>query len=151
MIDLGDWSVAGKIRRLVQETDELIYAEICDRRTNPDPTRTDVLSLLLSARDEAGNGLSDAELHDELITLLIAGQETTVTSLAWAFYWMHHLPHVREKLLAEIASYRDSKNFKAIASLPDLNAVCNETLRLYPVAMATLPRRVVKTFTANGL
>lgn len=144
MVDLGEWSIGGKIRRLIQETDTLLYDEIRERRANPDPQRTDVLSLLLSARDEAGNGLTDAELHDELMTLLIAGHETTATALAWAFYWIHRLPDVRQTLLAELEPYRNSTDFTAIARLPYLNAVCNEALRLYPVAMVTLPRRVEK-------
>jgi cytochrome P450 family 110 len=144
MVDLGGWSLAGKVRRIIQETDELIYAEIRERRTNFDPERTDVLSLLLSARDEAGNGLTDAELHDELMTLLVAGHETTASALAWAFYWIHRSPAIRAQLLAEIAPYRGSDDFTAIARLPYLNAVCNETLRLYPVALVLLPRRVEK-------
>lgn len=150
MLDLGGWSLAGKIRRLVQETDELINAEIQERRAAPDSGRTDVLSLLLSARDEEGNGLSDAELHDELMTLLIAGHETTATALAWAFYWIHRLPKVRQTLLTELEPHCGSTDFTAIARLPYLNAVCNETLRLYPVAMVTLPRRVEKPLSLMG-
>jgi cytochrome P450 len=118
MIDLGPWSLAGKVRRLVQETDELIYAEIQERRANPNPDRTDILSLLLSARDEEGQWLTDAQLHDELMTLLIAGHETTATALAWAFYWVHRLPEVRQKLMAELAAYRDTPDLMAIARLP---------------------------------
>ena len=150
MIDLGPWSIAGKVRRLVQETDELIYAEITERRANYDPERTDVLSLLLSARDEEGQGLTDGELHDELMTLLVAGHETTATALAWAFYWVHRVPEVRQKLMAELAVHRDTPDLMAIARLPYLNAVCNETLRIHPVALVTLPRRVEKPLQIKG-
>lgn len=59
------------------------------RRAQADSSRTDILSLLLSARDEAGELMTDQELRDELLTLLIAGQETTATALAWALYWIH--------------------------------------------------------------
>jgi cytochrome P450 len=150
MLDLGSWSLAGKVRRLIQETDELLYAEIQERRAKPNPEPNDVLSLLLSARDEEGQGLTDAELHDELMTLLIAGHETTATALAWAFYWVHRLPEVREKLMAELVAYRDTPDLMAIARLPYLTAVCNETLRIHPVALVTLPRRVEKSMQIQG-
>ena len=150
MIDLGPWSLAGKVRRLVQETDELIYAEIQERRAKPNPDRTDILSLLLSARDEEGQGLTDAQLHDELMTLLIAGHETTATALAWAFYWVHRLPEVFSKLMAELAVHRDTPDLMAIARLPYLTAVCNETLRIHPVALVTFPRRVEKPLQIQG-
>lgn len=150
MVDLGPWSMGGKTRRLVEETDALLYAEIRERRANPDPNRTDVLSLLLSARDENGEGLTDIELHDELMTLLVAGHETTATALAWALYWLHRQPEVRQKLLAEFAEVTDSTDYTTIAKLPYLNAVCNETLRIYPVAMLALPRRAEKPLQLLG-
>lgn len=150
MINLGPMSLAGKIHRIIQETDELLYAEIRERRANPEPNRMDVLSLLLSARDEDGQGLTDAELHDELITLLIAGHETTATALAWALYWIHRLPEIRLHLMAELEPHRKSSDLMAIARLPYLTAVCNETLRIYPVAMVTLPRRVEKPVQIMG-
>jgi len=150
MVDLGSWSLAGKVRRLIQQTDELLYAEIQERRAEHNPERTDILSLLLSARDEEGQGLTDAQLHDELMTLLIAGHETTATALAWAFYCVHRLPEVREKLMVELEAYRDTPDRMAIARLPYLTAVCNETLRIHPVALVTLPRRVEKPMQIQG-
>jgi cytochrome P450 len=62
----------------------------------------------MSARDEAGEALSDIELRDELMTLLIAGHETTATALAWALYWIHRLPLVRQRLLHELGSHPTS-------------------------------------------
>jgi cytochrome P450 len=79
--DVGSWSHGHKIQALAAETDALLFAEIRERRTNPDPNRTDILSLLL-AQDEQGQGLSDQELRDELMTLLVAGHETTATDMA---------------------------------------------------------------------
>ncbi|MGF1513053.1 MAG: cytochrome P450 [Elainellaceae cyanobacterium] len=145
MIDLGPNSLAGRVKRIVEETDRLLYDEIRDRRADLDPERADVLTLLLQARDENGDGLTDDELHDELMTLLVAGHETTATALAWALYWMHRQPEVREKLLAEKGASQG--DLMAIAKRPYLNAVCNETLRIYPVAMVTLPRRVEQPLT----
>ncbi len=142
--DLGPLTPWGRQLRLQREVDQLLYEEIRDRRENPDPSRTDILSLLMGSRDEEGQPMTDEELHDELMTLLVAGNETTATALAWAFYWIHKLPAVREKLLEELDRLDDNPDPNIILKLPYLNAVCSETLRIYPVAMLTLPR-VVKT------
>ena len=146
MVDIGPLSPGGRTQQIIEETDRLLYAEIRDRRANLDPERKDVLTLLLLARDEDGNGLTDGELHDELMTLLVAGHETTATALAWALYWMHHHPEVRQKLLAERAAGAQD-DYMAIAKRPYLTAVCNETLRIYPVALVTLPRRAEQPVT----
>jgi unspecific monooxygenase len=142
--DLGPWSPWGKFKHQLKQIDELIYAEIQERREQPDPSRTDILSLMMAARDEAGEPMTDVELRDELMTLLVAGHETTATSLAWALYWIHHLPPVREKLLQELDALGENPDPSAIVRLPYLNAVCQETLRIYPVAMLAL-NRVVKS------
>jgi unspecific monooxygenase len=142
--DLGSWSPWGQLMRQLRQIDDLIYAEIAARKAQPDSSRTDILSLMMSARDEQGQPMTDVELRDELMTLLIAGHETTAIALAWAFYWIHHLPQVREKLLQELDALGDSPDPSAIVRLPYLNAVCQETLRLYPVAMLAL-NRVVKS------
>lgn len=145
--DLGTWSPYGQLLAQIAEIDSLLYAEIRARRENPDPRATDILGLLLAARDEEGNSMSDVELRDELITLLIAGHETTATALSWALYWVHHLPEVRERLVAELEELGPSPDPEAISRLPYLNAVCSETLRIYPVAMlafARIPKRPVR-------
>ncbi|MBD2665555.1 cytochrome P450 [Richelia sinica FACHB-800] len=130
--------------------DQLLYQEIQARRENPDPSRTDILSLLMAARDEDGQPMSDVELRDELMTLLVAGHETTATAIAWALYWIHKLPQVRQKLLQELDSLGENPDVNAIFKLPYLTAVCNETLRIYPVGMLTFPRRVKKPITLCG-
>ncbi|MEH1821614.1 MAG: cytochrome P450 [Nostoc sp.] len=142
--DLGAWSPWGKYLRLRQQIDQLIYAQIQERKAQPDPSRTDILSLMMAARDEAGEPMTDLELRDELMTLLVAGHETTATSLSWALYWIHHVPEVREKLLQELDKLGEQPDPNAIFRLPYLNAVCSETLRLYPVAVSAL-NRVVKS------
>ncbi|MGK7918240.1 MAG: cytochrome P450 [Prochloraceae cyanobacterium] len=148
--DLGPWSPWGKFIRLRQQIDELLYAEIKDRRAHSDPKRTDILSLLMSATDEAGNYLSDHELRDELLTLLFAGHETTATAMAWTLYWTHYLPQVREKLLQELSNLAPNASPVDIAKLPYLTAVCQESLRIYPVAMLTLARKVEKPVELMG-
>ena len=148
--DFGPWSPGGRIRKIAAETEALLFAEIADRRANPDPDRVDILSLLLAARDEGGNGLSDRDLHDELMGLLVAGHETTATALTWALYWIHSLPEVKEKLLAELDTVADAVDPARFVPLPYLSAVCNETLRIHPVAMLTFPRRVEKPLELGG-
>ena len=140
--DLGAWSPWGKYQRCQQEVDKLIYQEIQERREKPDLSRTDILNLLIFAKDEAGKSMNDQELRDELLTLLIAGQETTATALAWALYWIHKLPAVQEKLLCELDNLGEDPDITTISQLTYLNAVCCETLRIYPVVMLTFPRVV---------
>jgi cytochrome P450 family 110 len=138
--DWGAWSPWGKFLRSQEKLDNAIYQEIAQRRQTNNLERQDILSLLMSAEDEVGNSLSDQELRDELMSLMFAGHETTATSMAWAMYWIHHLPEVKRKLLAEIATLGYSPDPMEIVKLPYLNAVCQETLRIYPVAMLTFPR-----------
>ncbi|WP_414541524.1 cytochrome P450 [Nostoc sp. CCY0012] len=140
--DLGAWSPWGKFIRDRQQLDQLIYAEISERRQQNDENRIDILSLLMSAQDETGNSMTDQELRDELMTLLLAGYETTAIAMAWALYWIHKKPEVREKLLQELDTLGDSPDPMSISRLPYLTAVCNETLRIYPVVMLTFPRIV---------
>ena len=138
--DLGAWSPWGNFLRQQKRLDELLYAEIQERRDNPDTSRQDILSLMMAARDEQGQPMTDQEMRDELMTLLVAGHETTASGLTWAFYWIHHLPEVREKLLAELDGVDTNQDLSAIANLPYLNGVCAETLRIYPIALIAFPR-----------
>jgi cytochrome P450 family 110 len=148
--DLGAWSPWGQYLRLRQQMDDLIYAEIHDRRSQLDPSRTDILSLMMAARDEDGEPMSDVELRDQLITLLVAGHETTASSLGWALYWIHSQTGVREKLLQELDSLGENPDPNNIFRLPYLNAVCSETLRMYPVAMLGLNRLVKSPLKIGG-
>ncbi|ACC82131.1 cytochrome P450 [Nostoc punctiforme] len=147
--DFGPINFWGKQMRRQQAADKLIYEEIRERQEQPDPSRTDILSLLMAARDEAGQPMTDEKLRDELMTLLVAGHETTATALAWAFYWIQKIPTVRQKLLKELDSLGDNPDPSTIFKLPYLNAVCSETLRIYPVAMLTFAR-VVRTPLSLG-
>jgi cytochrome P450 family 110 len=164
--DLGPLSPWGKFVRKRQEIDQLIYDEIAERRqSQPDPQaqrtgyetgpsgaqRNDILTLLMSARDEAGEGLSDIELRDELMTLLIAGHETTATALTWALYWIHRLPSIRQRLSEEVESLGDNFDPNAVFKLPYLNAVCSETLRIHPVALLTFPRVTLSRVELAGI
>jgi len=123
--DLGPLSPWGRFIRNRDRVDEILYEEIRQRRADPDrDAHNDILTLLLSARDEDGNLLTDRELRDELITILLAGHETTATSIGWAFERLLRTPAVLERLTAEV---------KAGESSEYLEAVIKETLRVRPV------------------
>ncbi|MEB3351107.1 MAG: cytochrome P450 [Cyanobacteriota bacterium] len=152
--DAGPWSPGGRLRRLEGESQALLLREIGERRqalaAAADPERVDVLSLLLACRDEQGQGLSDAELHDELLTLLLAGHETTATALTWALHWIHRQSEVRQRLLAELAACPDPSDPEQVSRLPYLGAVVNEVLRIHPVAMLMFPRLVEEPLELAG-
>jgi cytochrome P450 family 135 len=117
----------GRFRRLVDAADSVIYEQIASRRRDADRSRRDdVLSLLLDATDEAGRGLGDRELRDELMTLLLAGHETTATALAWTLTLLTHHPAVLQRLRRECDLGGDEY----------LDAVIAESLRLRPVVPA---------------
>ena len=138
--DWGAWSPWGKFVRQRQQVYDLLQAEIDQRRSQPEIKGNDVLSLMLLARDEDGQPMTDIELQDELMTMLAAGYETTATALTWALYWIHKLPVVKDKLLQELDSQGNDTEPLAIARLPYLTAVCNESLRIYPLVPVATPR-----------
>lgn len=148
--DLGAKSPWGYFRRLQQKIDQLLYAEIRDRRAQHNPNRNDILTLLVSAVDEEGNGMSDRQLHDELLTLLLGAYETTASAMSWALYWLHEFPETREKLLQELDTLGDSPETMTVFKLPYLTAACNETLRIYPGSTITDQRNVIKPIELMG-
>jgi cytochrome P450 family 135 len=112
----------------VAHTDELLATEIAERRRDPGlETREDILSMLIAARFDDGSRMDDAELRDQLMTLLLAGHETTATGLAWTFDLLLHSPSTLERLLAELETGDDAY----------LDAVITESLRLRPVVPMT--------------
>lgn len=148
--DLGAWSPWGSFLRTQQQISQLLLAEIRDRRQAHHPDRSDILSLLLETKDEEGEPMTDENLRDELMTLLLAGQETTATAIAWGLYWVHKLPEVRQKLRQELTSLGNQARPIEIVKLPYLTAVCNESLRIYPVSILTVPRAVKEPVELMG-
>lgn len=146
----GGLSPWHKFIKLKQKIDDLMVAEIRDRRQQNYSDRADILSLLLTATDEAGQPMSDLELRDQLMTLLFAGHETTATAIAWALYWIHRQPEVKTKLCQELANLQANADPMTIFKLPYLSAVCSETLRINPVAILTVPREVKEAVTLLG-
>jgi cytochrome P450 len=147
--DLGNWSPWGKFMRVREEINHLLYTEIAERRQQS-VKGEDILSMLLDSQDEDGNALSDLELKDELFLLLFAGHETTATAMSWSLYWSHYHPEVKAQILAELATPGPNPEPMNIARLSYLGAVCQETLRICPVGMLSLPRLVEKSVEVNG-
>lgn len=134
----GPWA---KFEAQLREADELLYAEIAEHRRREDlAERGDILSLLIQARFEDGSEMSDTDLRDQLMTLLLAGHETTATALAWTFDLL--LRHPRE-----LARLRESLE----AGEEDyLRATISESLRLRPV-VPLAGRRLAKDLEVEGL
>jgi cytochrome P450 family 135 len=134
----------GELGEALEEMDRLIYEEIARRREEGDLSeREDILSLLLQARDEDGQPMTDQELRDELVTLLLAGHETTATSVAWAIERLVRHPDKLARLVAEIDSERDGGEGRYIS------AVVDETLRVRPVVPIVV-RMLTEEFEVDG-
>ncbi|WP_421842208.1 cytochrome P450 [Mycobacterium sp.] len=143
LLDVGIWetlalTVPGllsrrpfrSLRRRIAEADELLYAEIADRRADPDLAgRTDVLAMLVRAADDDGQTMTDNELRDQLMTLLAAGHDTTATSLSWALERLtRHPVELAKAVRAAAASAAGDPTGDEY-----LDAVTKETLRARPV------------------
>ncbi|HYZ68840.1 MAG TPA: cytochrome P450, partial [Mycobacterium sp.] len=110
--------------RRIEEADRLLYAEIGERRADPQlAERTDTLAMLVRSTDEDGRAMTDRELRDQLMTLLVAGHDTTATGLSWALERLTRHPPVLEKAVRAAEAGDDEY----------LDAVTKETLRIRPV------------------
>ncbi len=143
--EYGGLSAYARFKRAMARAEKFLYEEIDARRAQQGE---DVLSMLLAARYEDGSPMSDQSIKEELMMLLQAGHETTAIMIAWTLYEIHRHPEVLERLRAEVLAAGDADP-DAIARLPYLEAVCNETLRLYPLASAVM-RKVIKPMTVLG-
>jgi cytochrome P450 len=128
------------VRRALAPSDAMLREEIARRRVAPDlESREDILSLLVQARHEDGRPMSDQELRDELVTLLVAGHETTATALSWATERLIRHPDKLARLRDEVAAGEDAY----------LDAVVKETLRVRPV-LPLVVRRLTEPVEIGG-
>ncbi len=121
-----------KIARARGEIDAVVY-ELIERRRR-DPTERDVISKLLEVTDDRGRGLTDEEIRDEVVTLLLAGHETTALSLTFTSYLLAKHPEVEAKLVDELETVLEGEP-PTLSALPDLaytERVVKESMRLYP-------------------
>jgi cytochrome P450 len=124
--------------RMQEEVDEILFALIAERRA--DHPGDDVLAMLVEARHEDGSPMGDEEIRDELLTLLVAGHETTASSLAWAFSRLVHEPRVLGRLVEEIDAGEEAY----------VTATIQETMRARPVLPNVAPRLVAKPIEVGG-
>ncbi len=118
----------------IEELFAIIEGIIAEHRRDGED-RGDLLSMLLAARDEDGNPMSEQQLRDEVITLFVAGHETTANALAWAFYLVAQHPDVEAKLVQELAALNgNAPTLRDLAQLPYSEQVIKEAMRLYPPA-----------------
>jgi cytochrome P450 len=125
-----------RIQRTIHVLDQLVYRMIAERRTLQTEGR-DLLSMLLLAQDEeTGQGMNDRQAHDEVMTLLLAGHETTANTLTWTWYLLSQSPEIERRLHAELNEVLGGR-VPSVADLPELKytrMVIEEALRLYPPA-----------------
>ncbi len=151
-IDLGPWSPGGKLGARLDAVDRLVFGQIRRRRREGTAGREDVLSMLIDARDEEGREMTELELRDELMTLLLAGHETTATSLAWTFYRLTKNPDALARAHAEVdAAFPEGAPIDPdrVKELAWIDACAKETLRMNPVVPA-VARRLQSPMTIGG-
>ena len=124
-----------RYRRGVRRLERLVFRILAERRADP-RDRGDLLSLLMSARDDDGNAMSDAQLRDELVTIFLAGHETTAIALSWTLHLLAQHPLVRDRLVKELFDQLDRRpaTVDDLPNLPFADAVVKEGIRLFPPA-----------------
>jgi cytochrome P450 len=150
------WPTPSNLRaeRAYQFLDSLVYGIIEERRRRRDagePEGRDVLSLLMNAMDEDGSRMTAKQLRDEVMTLFIAGHETTAVTLGWLWHLLAHHPQVEARLCEELQSVLRGRapTPEDLPRMPYLDAVVHEVLRLYPAAYV-LQRTSVEPFDLAG-
>ena len=150
LLDVGNplrpikaWWRFGRVRR---EIDELLRDEVRRRRAERPEERTDIMSMLVTARDEDGSPMSDEEVRDEMFTMLVAGHETTAMLLAWVIHRLLEHPAVLAAARAEVGSVvgngprPPAPAPEQVARLDYLDAVIKETARLHPIVPIVVRR-----------
>jgi cytochrome P450 len=136
-----------KFKAARRRLDAIVYRMLREHRESG-LDRGDLLSMLLAARDENdGAAMSDEQIRDEAMTILLAGHETTANAMAWAFYLLGRHPEIRERLFAALDGALGARTPTA-ADLPRLDyvrAIFSEAMRLYPPAWITARRALVDT------
>jgi len=139
-----------RLTALMRQLDDVVYRIIRERRRSENDNG-DLLSMLMSARDEDGSRMTDRQLRDEVMTFLLAGHETTALSLSWAWFLLSENPEAENKLHHELARVLDGKNpsFEDLPRLCYTEAVVKESMRLYPPAWS-LARTTARDFEVGG-
>ncbi len=145
-------------QRRSKELDRLLFEEVAEHKTilgNPATSTSheddqSILGVLLAQTSETGQGFTDPELRDELVTLLLAGHETTATVLTWAFYWIHSTEGVRPLLMQELNTLSGKTDSETLSKLSYLDGVVKESLRIFPV-IPVVSRKLQQSVTIAGI
>ena len=143
--DFGGFGPYARLKRTFATLDALLYALIAERRSMSE-RRDDLLDVLVHARGEDGTPLGDEYIRDNLLSLIGAGYESTALNLAWALYFLYRQREHLDRARLELGD--DGKGTQR-SPLPFLEAVCNESLRLYP-ALPEVTRLVETPFELGG-
>ncbi len=168
-VPLPDWLPTPKTRQMHKDIAELdvIIQRFIDERRQSSEDKGDLLSMLLQARDDDGSGMDDKQLHDELMTIFLAGHETTAMNLTWTWYLLMQHPEIMTRLKTEVDSVLGDRP-ATMADLPKLkytDMVVKESMRLYPPAPSvgrepihdvqlggyTIPKGALLTLSIYGL
>ncbi len=139
-----------KVREAMELLDTIVFAIIDERRAHPERRRDDLLTMLLNARYDDGSAMPDRQVRDEVMTLLVAGHETTANTLSWTWYLLAQSPQVVERLEAEVDTLGGAA--PAMADFPRLvytDRVVQEAMRLYPSAWS-ISRRALADDVIGG-
>jgi cytochrome P450 len=143
------WPTAANRRfhRARRTLDRIVYRVIAERRGRG---REDLVSMLLAARDEeTGAAMSDEQVRDEVLTIFLAGHETTATALAWTLWLVARAPEVAARLHAEVDALRGPPTFDDLSRLPYARQIVDESMRLYPPVWM-VARRAEERVTIGG-
>jgi|CZKU01.1.fsa_nt_gi cytochrome P450 len=140
-----------RLRDSLRRADAVVYGLIAERQRSGGDARDDLLSMLLEARDEDGSRMNDVQLRDEVMTMVIAGHETTANSLAWALFLLSQNPAADARLGAELSAVLGGRlpTLDDLPNLPYVGCVVSEALRLYPPAWV-IGREVAEPFELRG-
>jgi cytochrome P450 len=141
-----------RVKEAVRVVDEIVFEIIEQRRQDPDPEQDDLLAMLLNARyEDSGESMSNRQVRDEVMSLLVAGHETTANTLSWTWYLLGQNPDVVITLIAELDALLGGRP-PALADFPalvDTNQVIKEAMRLYPSAWS-ISRRALADDIIDG-
>lgn len=141
-----------KAKRAIERLDKTVMRLVAERRASGE-ARTDVLTLLLAARDEDGSQMTDREIRDESMTIFLAGHETTANAVTWALALLSRNPEIRARLVEEVTREVPGDapiDFETAKRLPYAMRVFKEAMRLYPPAYI-LGRRALRDISLSGV
>lgn len=147
----GAWSPWTQFEHYQPQLRALMSKHIESLRADSGSEARGLFDGLVRAKNESGASLEDEEIHDHIFTLLIAGVDTTALALAWTVHWLAENPHVQERARAEVHTAVSGASPGAVLELPYLTAVCQESLRIYPVVTTPSGRRLTRAVEIAGL